>query len=121
MRTRDLREAESVIAEAYLPNRVDRLGAEPLELRLDALRLDSATVGLVSFGTETRLRTTDATDYHVNLPVHGEVVSRMGGGAETRAVPGRATVFMPGYPADISWGADCQQLCLKIPASTLVE
>ncbi len=110
-----------MIAELYLPNRVDRLGAGPLELRLDALRLDSTTVGLLSFGTETRLRTTDATDYHVNLPVHGGVVSRMGKGVETPAVPGRATVFMPGYPADILWGADCLQLCLKIPTPTLVE
>ena len=119
--TQDPHEAEAVIAEAYLPNRVDRLGTGPLELRLDALRLDSATVGLISFGTETRILTVEATDYHVNLPVHGGVVSRMGSGAETAAVPGRATVFMPGYPADILWGADCLQLCLMIPAPTLVE
>ena len=121
VRTEDPHEAEAVIAEAYLPNRVDRLGVDPLELRLEALWLDSATVGLVSFGTETRLRTTDATDFHVNLPLHGGVVSRMGRGAETAAVPGRATVFMPGHPADIWWGADCLQLCLKIPEPTLVE
>jgi len=110
-----------MITEAYLPNRVDRLGAGPLEFRLDALRLDSATVGLVSFGTETRLRTAEATHYHVDLPVHGGMVSRMGSGAETAAVPGRATVFMPDHPADILWGGDCLQLCLMIPASTLVE
>jgi AraC-like DNA-binding protein len=121
VRTEDPREAAAMIAEAYLPNRVDRLGTGPLELQLDALRLDSATVGLISFGTETRLRTVDATQYHVNLPVHGEVVSRMGSGTETAAVPGRATVFMPNHPADIRWGADCLQLCLMIPAPTLVE
>ena len=67
-----------MIADAYLPNRVDPLGAGSLEFGLDALRLDSTTVGLVSFGTETRLRTTDATHFHVNLPMHGGVVSRMG-------------------------------------------
>jgi AraC-like DNA-binding protein len=121
VRTEDQHEAEAVIAEAYLPNRVDRVGAGTLELRLDALRLDSATVGLLSFGTETRLRTVEATDYHVNLPLHGGVVSRMGSGVETAAGPGRATVFMPGYPADILWGADCVQLCLMIPAPTLEE
>jgi AraC-like DNA-binding protein len=110
-----------VIAEAYLPNRVDPQGGGSLDFRLDALRLDSTTVGLVSFGAETRLRTTDATHFHVNLPMQGGVVSRMGGGAETVAVPGRATVFMPDRAADILWGADCLQLCLMIPAPTLVE
>ena len=120
-RTGDPHEAEAMIAEAYLPSRVDRLGDGPLELCLDALQLDSATVGLVSFGTETRLRTAEATHYHVNLPVRGGVVSRMGSGAETPAAPGQATVFMPDRPADILWGADCLQLCLMIPVPTLVE
>jgi AraC-like DNA-binding protein len=45
----------------------------------------------------------------------------MGRGAEAMTVPGRATVFMPDRPADILWGADCRQLCLMIPAPTLVE
>jgi AraC-like DNA-binding protein len=121
VRTEDPHEAEAVIAQAYLPNRVDRLGTGPLELRLDALRLDAATVGLLSFGTETRLLTVEATAYHVNLPLHGGVVNRMGGGPETESGPGRATVFMPGRPAHIVWGADCLQLCLMIPAPTLVE
>ena len=62
---------------------VDRSWAGRLELRLDALRLDSATVGLISFGTETRVRTSDATHFHVNLPLQGGVLSRMGSGAET--------------------------------------
>ncbi len=120
-RTEDSHEAAAVISEAYLPNRVDRLGVEPLEFRLDALRLDTVTVGLVGFGTQTRLRTAAATDYHVNLPVRGGVVSRMGRDPETAAGPGRATVFMPHHPADILWGAACLQLCLMIPARTLEE
>ena len=44
VRTEDPREAEAMIAEAYLPNRIDRHGDGPLEPRMDALRLDSATV-----------------------------------------------------------------------------
>ena len=121
VRTEDPHEAEAVIAKAYLPNRVDRLGTAPLEFRLNALRLDSATIGLLSFGPETRLRTAEASDYHVNLPLRGEALSRMGGGVETAAVPGQAAVFMPGRPANILWGADAQQLCLMIPARTLEE
>lgn len=121
VRTSDPHEAEALIGQAYLPNRVDRLGDGPLELRLDSMRLDSATVGLLSFGTETRLRTAEATNYHVNLPVRGRVVSRMGATAETEAVPGRASVFLPDHPADILWAADSVQLCLMIPGPTLVE
>lgn len=110
-----------MIAGSYLPIRVDRLGPRPLEVGLDVLKLDSATVGQVSFGTETRLRTATAIQYHVNLPVCGEVVNRVSGRGEIAAVPGQATVFMPDHPADILWGEDCLQLCLMIPAPSLVE
>ena len=120
-RTEDPREAEAVIASAYLPNRIERLGAGALDLRLDSLELDSATVGLVSFGAESRLRTNEATNYHVNVPVAGEVVSRTGEVTETRAVPGQATVFMPDRPADIRWGRGATQLCLMIPKHTLEQ
>lgn len=121
VRTEDPREAEQLIAETYLPNRVEPLGTEPLDLRLNSLRLETATVGLMSFGTQTRIRTTDAAQFHVNLPVHGGVVSRVGRSEEVVAVPGQATVFMPDHPADMLWGADAVQLCLMIPAPTLVE
>jgi AraC-like DNA-binding protein len=120
-RTEDPREAEAVIAHAYLPNRVERLEAGPLDLRLDSLQLDSTTAGLISFGVRTRLRTTEATHYHVNVPVAGAVVSRAGGGPGVRAAPGQATVFMPDSPADILWGRDASQLCLMIPQRTLEE
>lgn len=121
VRTEDPDEAAVLIAQAYLPNRVEVLGAGSFGLRLDALRLDTGTVGLVSFGTETRVRTVDARHYHVNLPVRGSVVSRMGNRAESGAVPGQASVFMPDHPADIVWSADSLQLCLMIPRATLVE
>lgn len=111
-----------MIGEAYLPSRVDPLGAGPIDVRLDAMRLDTATAGLLSFGTETRVRTVDASQFHVNVPVQGTVVSRMGSARDaTAAVPGQAAVFMPGHPADIVWGAGSTQLCLMIPAATLVE
>jgi AraC-like DNA-binding protein len=118
-RTEDPRQAEAVIEAAYLPNRIERLGAGPLDLRLDSLELDSATVGLISFGAESRLQTSEATNYHVNVPVTGHVVSRTVDGSETRAGRGQATVFMPDRPADIRWGRGASQLCLMIPKDTL--
>lgn len=116
------KEAEAAIAEAYLPNRISALDARPVELRLASLRLDSATVGLVGFNAKTRVSTSEATNYHVNLPLRGEAASRIGGRRdETRATPGMATVFMPGRPADIVWGENCLQMCLMVPGFSLVE
>lgn len=120
-RTEDPREAEAAISAAYLPSRVERLGDGPLDLRLDSLQLDTATVGLVSFGAEVRLQTSEATHYHVNVPVCGQVVSRTADGAGTRAGPGQATVFMPDRPADLLWGEGASQLCLMIPKRTLED
>jgi len=118
-RTEDPREAEAVIAAAYLPNRIERTGAGALDLRLDSLDLDTATAGLISFGAESRLRTSEATNYHVNIPMAGQVLSRTGDASETRAGPGQGTVFMPYRPADIRWGRGATQLCLMIPKDTL--
>ena len=120
-RTKDPREAEAAIAAAYLPNRVDRLGDGPLDLRLDSLQLDTATVGLVSFGAEVRLQTSEATHYHVNVPVSGHVVTRTADGAGTRAGPGQATVYMPDRPADLLWTEGASQLCLMVPKRTLED
>ncbi len=113
--------AEAAIADAYLPNRVFPLDDRPFEFTLASLQLDAATVGLVGFDAKTRVDTSEAANYHVNLPVRGEAVSQSGGGDETRAVPGVATVFMPDRPADIVWGEGCLQMCLMIPESMLVE
>ena len=121
LRTGDPHEAEAAIAEAYLPNRVDRVGQGPLDLLLDAMCLDTVTAGHVSFGPETRVRTTEATQFHVNLPVRGWVVSRTGSQTETAAIPGQGTVYMPERAADMLWGANCLQLCLMIPERSLRE
>ena len=122
VRTEDPHEAEAVIAEAYLPNRVDPLGTGAARVRVWT-RCGLTRPRSVSSRSVPRRGSSPPTrrDYHVNLPLHGGVVSRMGGGAETVAVPGLATVFMPGRPANILWGADALQLCLMIPAPTLVE
>lgn len=122
LRTRDRLEAETVVEAAYLPNRlepVDGRGLEGLDVRMDAIALISVTVGLVSFGVDARLVTADATHYHVNVPVSGRAVSRMGNGDPAGTERGQAAVFMPGYPADILWLDGCAQLCLMITRSAI--
>jgi AraC-like DNA-binding protein len=114
LRTREKHEAEAAVAGAYLPNRIEALEAGSLDVRMAALRLSSATVGRLSYGVDTRLTTEDASHYHVNVPLKGRAISRMGNGAAAVTEFGQAAVFMPSYPADILWLDGCVQLCVMI-------
>ena len=118
--TDDRDEAEQFITELYLPNRLDLSpGSAPLEMDLSGLRLGALTAGRLSYGRMLRLRTADAENFHVNLPVRGRAVSRRGSGEPVATSPGGGLIFSPGAPAEISWSADCEQLCLMIPRGCL--
>jgi hypothetical protein len=62
-----------------------------------------------------RLRTADAENIHVNIPLRGRATSRSGTGEPVTTGPRRAVVFSPGAPADLLWSAGCEQLCLTVP------
>jgi AraC-like DNA-binding protein len=116
----DRDEAEQVIAELYLPNRLDLSGSPaPLDMEVRGLRLGGLTAGRLTYGREVRLSTADAECFHVNIPVHGRATSRMGTAEPVTAAPGEAVVFSPGAPAEMSWSVDCEQLCLMIPRACL--
>jgi AraC-like DNA-binding protein len=118
--TDDRDEAEQLISELYLPNRLDlSRGSAPLEMDLSGLRLGALTAGRLSYGRRLRLRTADAENFHVNLPVRGRAASRSGSGEPVATRPGEGLIFSPGAPAEISWSADCEQLCLMIPRARL--
>jgi AraC-like DNA-binding protein len=118
--TDDRDEAEDAVRSVYLPNRLELLGGTaPLRMRLDALRLDAMTAGRLSYGGDVRLRTDDAREFHVNVPVRGHTVSRCGTGEAVPTEPDHAAVFLPGRPADIRWEGDCVQLCLMIPRAVV--
>jgi AraC-like DNA-binding protein len=119
LRTQDKQEAEAAVAKSFLPNRLEPLTARGLDVRLDALRLGSTTVGRLSYGADTRLSTADASHYHVNVPMRGRAVSRSGTGDSTVAMPGQAAVFQPDHPAEILWLNGCVQVCLMIPRVAL--
>jgi AraC-like DNA-binding protein len=118
--TDDRDEAEKVIAELYLPNRLDlSSGTDPLGMQVTGLQLGALTAGRVTYGRGVRLRTAEAEDFHVNLPLRGRAESRSGGGESVATGPGEGLVFPPGAPAEMSWSADCEQLCLMIPQARL--
>ncbi|WP_326954029.1 AraC family transcriptional regulator [Amycolatopsis sp. NBC_01286] len=114
-RAMDVDEAHEAVARTYLPHRIEVLdGAIDLDMRLNAVRLGAVTAGYLRYGSAVRLGTVDAGNYHVNIPVTGRSEQRCGTGEPVFAGPGRAAVFVPGYPADLRWGAACAQLCLMI-------
>jgi AraC-like DNA-binding protein len=117
--TRDKHEAEQLLEQVYLPNRVEPLEGGSIDMQLGAIKVGSTTVGRLSYGADARLTTGDATHYHVNVPVRGRAVSRMGTGQRRGAEPGQAGVFLPDRPAEITWLDGCTQLCLMIPRQPL--
>lgn len=120
-RTADDRdEAETLVGEFYLPNRLEvRETSAPLGMELTGLRLGSLTIGRLSYGRDVRLRTADAQNVHVNIPLRGRVHSRTGNSEFVTAGPGDGLVFPSHEPADICWSAHAQQLCLMIPQDAL--
>jgi AraC-like DNA-binding protein len=119
LRTNDVDEAESKIAAAYLPVTIERLTACPLEVELDVLKLDTLTAGRLACAGDVRLRTADASEYHVNIPLRGCVLSSVERGQMTLATLGQAAVFMPGRSADMVWLASAAQACLMVPRAVM--
>lgn len=118
--TEDRDEAESVITDLFIPNRLELVtGPEPLGMEVTGLRLGALTVGRLTYGREVRLCTADAKNFHVNIPLRGRALSRHGTGEPVTTGPGEGLVFSPGAPAEISWSADCEQLCLMISPGRL--
>ncbi len=113
--TDDRDEAEQVLTDLYLPNRLDLdRSSAGLGMEVTGLRLGALTVGRLTYGRPVRLRTAEAENFHVNLPLRGRVASRLGTAERVTTGPGEGLVFSPGAPAEISWSAGSEQLCLMI-------
>lgn len=118
--TDDRDEAEKVITDLYLPNHLDLVtGPEPLEMEVTGLRVGALTAGRLTYGRRVQLRTVDASNFHVNIPLRGGALSSNGSGQPVATRAGEGLIFSPGAPAEISWSADCEQLCLMIPRDRL--
>ena len=112
-------EAEAAVAEAYLPNRLEPLAPGALRMRLATARLGTTTAGQLAYGRHLRLVTDEARHIHVNTPLAGTAVSRVGRSAPLPTTASQAAVFPVGERADIEWSPDAVQVCLMIPSSTL--
>ncbi|WP_214364720.1 AraC family transcriptional regulator [Pseudonocardia sp. H11422] len=121
--TTDFAEAHAAMESVFLPLRM-RLNeptppARPLDMALNALRVNEVTVSYVRFGRDIHIHTAEAENYHVNAPLCGRTDSRTGRLERVRSTPGRAAVFLPDLPGDIDWRGDCAQFCLMFPRRAL--
>ena len=115
LRTADLDEALRVTTDVFLPHHLQVLErSAPLRMELNALRMGCLTAGYLRYGPEMRLRTTQASHYHVNIALTGAVRSRSGRRDEVDSARSQAAVFMPGAPADMLWGSGSAQLCMML-------
>jgi len=118
--TDDRDEAERIVSDLYLPNRLDlSRGSAPLGMEVTGLRMGALIVGRLRYGRRVHLRTAEAANFHVNIPLHGRMSSRSGSSDSVTTGPGQGLVFSPEAPAEMSWSADGEQLCLMIPRGRL--
>jgi AraC-like DNA-binding protein len=119
-RTHDPGEAESFIAQAFLPVRLE---LPPLtfgvDMELKVLRVGSLTAGLLKIGRQATAFSAPARNFHINIPVRGNAVSRSGANPRARTLPGEAAVFATEAPAEVGWSPDCTQLCLMVSRKEL--
>lgn len=121
-RTSDKTEAEHVVSEVYLPNRIDLLDHDTVvDMELMGMRLGAVTAGRLSYGRNLRIVTSETRNFHVNLPLRGQAVSSSGQGDGVLVTTGQAAVFPLGEPAVVSWPADCVQLCLMVPRANVQD
>jgi AraC-like DNA-binding protein len=112
----DIDRAQAGLSDAFLPVELSvRRSAPAIDARLNVVKVGRITAGYLRFGDAVRIRTAEAANYHVDLPVSGNMVARTGLGEPVYSNPRRAAVFMPFSPADIDCDKECAQLCLMLP------
>jgi AraC-like DNA-binding protein len=124
-RTSDFDVAQAAMQSTFLPLRMRVVGGDEnagrFDLGLNATHVGRVTVSYVQVGRSVRVQTTEAENFHVNLPVTGGTRSRSGHLEQVESTPDRAAVFMPGLPADIEWHGGCGQFCLMFPRHVLEQ
>ena len=119
VQTTDVDEASDILRRVYIPTVIVPIGPKRLNLRLNAAQLPALTAGYVHFGTDVIAAAKDVSDYYVNMPLSGAVMTRWADGQSETITTGSAAVFTPGTPAAITWPDDCGQLCIKVTQQTM--
>ena len=116
MRSGDLDQAREAITDSFLPVDIVAGHAAPaVEARLNVVKVGRITAGYLRFGAAVRIRTAEAANYHVDIPVSGGMVARNGLRDPVYSDRRTAAVFMPSLPASLDCDSDFAQLCLMLP------
>ncbi|UXM92511.1 AraC family transcriptional regulator [Paenarthrobacter sp. JL.01a] len=115
-RSTDFDEFSQALNSHFYPARVQL--REPsdsdIQPRLSVSHLRLSTIGLVHFRGRVSVDPGDLGAYHVNVPLHGQVVSFCGQ-EQVIATPLRAAVFTPGQRTFLpNWDEMSPQWCWKI-------
>lgn len=117
--THDPDEAEQIVTETYLPNRLLRVSGAAIDMELVSTHLGEVTAGLLSYGRTIHLQTGETTQFHVNVTLEGRAASRSGREDPLMTTSGQAIVFPVGEPAQVTWSADARHLCLMATRTSL--
>ncbi|MGX7681204.1 AraC-like ligand-binding domain-containing protein [Jatrophihabitans sp. DSM 45814] len=116
----DVDQAQSAISEAFLPvDLVDVSTSTNLSMSLNVIKVGHVTAGYLRLGDAIRVRTADATNYHIDIPVAGRATMRSGRRDRVYCTRRTAAVFMPGLPADLDCDRDLAQVCLMLAPAEL--
>ena len=112
----DIDHARDLLSEVFLP--LDFAGVTPstaFHLSLNVLHLRRITLGYMSLGDAIRIDTSEATNYHVDIPLTG--TATMGAPSRSRVYGTRqkAAVFNPGLPVILDCDEWYSQLALMLP------
>lgn len=113
-------EAAAVLSEVFLPVHVAPADGVPgLRMRLNALRAGRITFGYMGFREAVRIRTAEAVDYHLDIPVRSQTTMRAARGVHLRGTAQTAGVFMPGRSAELDCSEGFAQVAVMIPRRDL--
>jgi AraC-like DNA-binding protein len=116
----DIDHARQVLSDVFLP--LDFPSASrstAVHLTLNAIKVGRTTAGYLRFGDAIQIRTSEAANYHVDIPLTGRATMRAGLDKPVYGTPQTAAVFTPGYPADLDCDEDFSQLSVMIPRAEL--
>lgn len=116
----DIDHARQVLSEVFLPlDFPSATTSTAMHLTLNAIKVGRTTAGYLRFGDAIHIRTSEAIDYHVDIPLTGRATMRAGMQKAVYGTPRTAAVFTPGYPADLDCDEGFSQLSVMIPHEEL--
>ncbi|PPL17963.1 AraC family transcriptional regulator [Microterricola pindariensis] len=118
--SRDLDVARQALSEVYLPMDFPSASASTsLDMSLNVVKVGRVTAGYLQFGDAMRVRTAEAANYHVDIPVAGRARMQAGRRYPVYGTRKTAAVFAPGLPVDLDCDNDFAQIALMLPKAGL--